>query len=224
MPIRVFLISNFCLMLKGIEALLSQEPARFKLAGSASSYEQAAEMMAQLLPDLIVLDIDSAPDRVLPLVTTLRAISDAKILLLTRLEDSILQDKAVMFGARGVVDRNISPEQLLNAIEKVHEGQVWLDRNATGRIFVALSRESTSKEHDSVSAQVALLTEREQAIVSVIARNNGEPGKTIAKKLNISESTLRNHLTSIYEKLGVANRHGLLAYAFQNGLAERLGQ
>jgi DNA-binding NarL/FixJ family response regulator len=52
-----------------------------------------------------------------------------------------------------------------------------------------------------------------------MARHSGEPGKTIAEKLHISESTLRNHLTSIYDKLGVANRHGLLAYAYQNGFA-----
>lgn len=95
MPIRVFLISDFCLMLKGIEALLIQAAVRFKLVGSATSYEQAVDMLGQLLPDVIVLDMDSAPDRVLPLITSLRAISDAKILLLTRLDNSILQDKAV---------------------------------------------------------------------------------------------------------------------------------
>jgi DNA-binding NarL/FixJ family response regulator len=138
--IRVFLISDFCLMLKGIEALFTQESGRFVLVGTATSYELAAEAMAQVQPDVVVLDIDLAPERVLPLITTFRAVSNAKILLLTRLDDTILQDKAVMFGARGVVDRDILPDVFFNAIEKVHQGEVWLDRSATGRIFVALSR------------------------------------------------------------------------------------
>jgi DNA-binding NarL/FixJ family response regulator len=222
LPIRVFLITDFGLLRVALEALLASEPRRFALSGGATVYEQAVAAVRDAAPDLVLLDIDGLGEHALELIAELHATSPAKILLLTRLADSTLQDKAVLLGARGVVDRKTAPEMLMTAIERVMAGQVWLDREATGRIFVQFSRASYRQESDPVSARLALLTEREKAIVACIAKDGHEPGKTVARKLNISESTLRNHLTSIYEKLGVGNRNGLLTYAFRNGLAERL--
>jgi len=171
--------------------------------------------------DMVLLDIDSAPEAVVPLINTLRQVSQAKILLITRLSDLALQDKAIMAGARGIVDRSISPVMLLTAIEKVDQGEVWLSKIATGRIFIDLLRTNGNSSNNEVTtSKVSLLTGREQEIVAFIACNGGESGKTIANKLCISESTLRNHLTVIYQKLEVVNRHGLIAFAFQNGLAE----
>lgn len=159
----------------------------------------------------------SAPDRVLPLINSLRAVSEAKILLLTRLED----DQAIILGASGLIDRNASREQLFSALEKVSRGEVWLDRAATGRIFVEFSRTSGRKSNNSVADKANLLTSREREVVVLIVSNSAS-GKVVANKLDISESTLRNHLSSIYEKLGVSNRPGLLAYAFQNRLIKYL--
>ncbi len=218
MPIRVFLISNFLILLRGLSALIESSPQRFSLAGSADSYAQAAQLIANAGTDVVILDIDSYPDEVVPLINTLCAVSHAKILLMTSLSDVALQDQAIIAGARGIVDRSINPEMLLTAIEKVNEGQVWLSKVATGRIFVDLLRINAQTE--VTSSKVSLLTGREQEIVTFIACNGGKSGKAIASSLCISESTLRNHLTSIYHKLGVVNRHGLIAFAFQNGLAE----
>ena len=173
--------------------------------------------------DVVVFDLDSLGPRALPLLSRLRDRSQAKVLLLSRGDDSELVDKAVLHGARGIINRQGTPATLLNAIEKVHEGQLWLDRNATGRIFVEFLRHGGGQPRgDGGDAKLQQLTEREHQIVTFLAHNDGDPGKVIADKLNISESTLRNHLTSIYDKLGVANRPGLLAYARQNGLADSL--
>lgn len=221
MPTRVFLVSDFGLLRHALETLLGSAPSRFALAG-ASAYDKAAAVVLEAAPDLVLLDIDGLGEGAIELVAELHAASPAKLLLLTRLGDSSLQDKAVLLGARGVVDRKAAPEMLLVAIERVMEGQIWLDREATGRIFVQFSRASYRQESDPVATRLALLTGREKSIVTCIAANGHEPGKSVARKLNISESTLRNHLTSIYEKLGVGNRNGLLTYAFHNGLAERL--
>ena len=224
MPIRVFLISNFRLLSGALAALIEAQPQCFALVGSVDSFAQARERMAGAAVDVVLLDIDSGSDTVASLVSDLHAASTAKILLLTRMQNHALEDKAILCGARGLVDRETSPETLLNALQKVHEGQVWLNREATGRIFVELSRAGGKKPAKSGLPPIATLTEREQEIVAIVARNSGKPGKTIAEKLHISESTLRNHLTSIYDKLGVANRHGLLAYAYRNGLTEQAVQ
>lgn len=224
MPIRVFLVSDFRLMLKGVETFLAQAPGRFEIAGTAASYEQAVQSVAEVRADVVLLDVEVSPDQVLATIDGLRPVSEAKVLLLTRQAGNAALDKAIVGGARGVIDKDTDPAALFCALEKVHQGQIWLDRAATGRIFVELSRMAKGRPGDAIAAKVELLTAREQEIVAVITRNSGEPSKTIARALHISDSTLRNHLTSIYEKLGVHNRHGLVAYAYKNRLAEHLGQ
>ena len=224
MVTRVFLISDYRLAVWGLGRLLETEPLQFAMTGAAYALDSPAlDAVVEAAPDVLLLDIDSEPANTIPFIFRLHAaLPHTKILLLTRLNDYGLQDRAVMSGARGVIDKSASPIQLMAALVRVHEGQIWLDRDTTGRIFVELSRTSNNKSNTSVADKLATLTDREQQIVAFIAGNSGEPGKTVAKKLHISESTLRNHLTSIYEKLGVANRHGLLAYTFQNGLDKRL--
>lgn len=220
MPVRIFPISNFSILLRAFVDLIESRPQRFFLAGSAENFDQAVSLITNANIDIVLLDIDSYPDEVVPLIKTLLTVCDAKILLITRLDDLTLQDNAIIAGARGLIDRNVTPELLLTAIEKVHEGQFWLNQVATGRIFVDLLRMGNSIPAEITASKVSLLTVREQEIVAFIACNGGDSGKVIAKKLCISESTLRNHLTSIYQKLDVVNRHGLLAFAFQNGLVD----
>jgi two-component system, NarL family, nitrate/nitrite response regulator NarL len=220
MPIRVFLVSNFLLLLQGISSLIDSQPQCFSLVGLAETYNQILELI-NINADVIILDIDSNPDEVLLLIETLRSISCAKILLVTRLENISLQDKAIVYGARGIINHAMTPELFLTAIKKVNEGQMWLNRVATERIFVELSRMHSNKLNDPITTKIELLTERELEIFIFIVCNNGESGKIIANKLSISESTLRNHLTSIYEKIGVTNRHGLITFAFQNNLIAR---
>lgn len=164
--------------------------------------------------------IDPVPEHALSMINSLKTASQAKILLLTRMENADLQDRAILAGACGVLDRGASIPLLFTAVEKVHTGQVWLDRVSTGRVFIELTRMAARRQQDGLVDKLSLLTERERKIVTVIAHNIGDPGKAIAEKLHISESTLRNHLTAIYEKLGVENRHGLVAYAYQKGLAK----
>lgn len=225
MAIQVFLVSDHQLITWALTHLLESAAKRYRLVGTAGAVDPVSlRAMVAGAPDIVLLDMDSEPERLMEAITAVHAaVPSAKPLLLTRLSDTGLQDRAVINGARGVLDRNATPEQILTALAKVQEGQVWLDRVATGRVFVELSRIGTRKPAASAAAdKVASLTEREQEILAFITQNSGEPGKALAAKLRISESTLRNHLTSIYDKLGVANRNGLLAYAYQTGLAKRL--
>lgn len=220
MPIRVLLISNFRLLSESLAALIESRPQTFSLIGVADSVARAREWIAKTPIDVVLFDIDSHAGVLAPLIAELHTSAKANILLLTRMENHTEEDKAIVAGAHGLIDRDTSRETLLNALQKINEGQIWLNRDATGRIFVELSRQGAKAAHEHSANKAASLTEREQQIVAAIACNIGKPGKTIADTLHISESTLRNHLTSIYDKLGVANRHGLLAYAFQNGLTE----
>jgi two-component system, NarL family, nitrate/nitrite response regulator NarL len=217
-PIRVFLIDDHASVLWGLERLIQSGKPTMEAVGSASSCDRALELLDEAAPDVIMLDMDLGHESGLDGIPKLLARSEAKILILTGLRDKTAHDKAVLAGARGVVEKEASAETILLAITKVHEGQIWLDRAATGRIFAALSRPETARAPDPDQQKIAALTDREREVVAHTATNAGATAKDIAQALHISDSTLRNHLTSIYSKLGVANRLELFAYAHRHGL------
>lgn len=223
MTIRIVIASNFRLMLASLEALLRQYSDRFDLAGSLPTFDDWPRSAASTGADLLLLDLDSAPETAPTLIAAaLNVARPMRILLLTRLDDAELQDQAILAGARGVIDRSVPPALFMDALEKVHQGEMWLNRSATARIFHRVTGPAVETTIDPLDHDLNLLTEREREIITYIAANHTEPGKTIARRLNIGEGTLRNHMTSIYAKLGVVNSNGLIAYVFRNRLAERL--
>ena len=217
-PIRVFLIDDHRSILWGLQRLIESGRPVMEIVGCTESCADAFKILEHAAPDVILLDIDLGKENGIDEIPKLIANSHAKILMLTGVRDKSAHDKAVLAGASGVVEKEASAETILTAIKKVHEGQIWLDREATGRIFVELSRDGGIKTVDPEKAKIASLTQRERAIVAVTAGNAGATAKIIAQTLYISEHTLRNHLTSIYNKLGVTNRLELFAYAHKHDL------
>jgi two-component system nitrate/nitrite response regulator NarL len=95
----------------------------------------------------------------------------------------------------------------------VHEGQLWLDRSTTGRLFVELARQKSQAAADPAKHKLASLTDREHDVVRSLVKSPGADNKTLANTLHIGEHTLRNHLSRIYDKLGVPNRLELYVFA-----------
>jgi two-component system, NarL family, nitrate/nitrite response regulator NarL len=144
------------------------------------------------------------------------------VLILTGMRDPAVHDKAILAGACGVVLKEDKAETILKAVERAYLGELWLDRAATGRIFVELSRRTSAPPvKDIQKARIASLTARERQIVTEMATDAGSTTRMVAERLCISEHTLRNHLTSIYEKLGVSSRLELWAYANEHGLTRK---
>lgn len=189
-----------------------------QLAGSATSCIEALEQIDDAAPDLILLDVDLGHEDSISAIPQLKARSRAKILVLIGSRDESLHDDAVLAGASGVVRKESPAEAILTAIGKVHEGQLWLDRVTTGRIFGEISKIRSAQELDPEQAKIASLTDREREVVALAANHVAANGKTLAQMLNISEHTLRNHFTSIYNKLNVSNRIAMYAYAHKYGL------
>lgn len=216
MNLHIFLISDFSLIHDGIAALLKSGNQPIELIGTSASLSQAVNKIEKIAIDIILLDIDSESSEIPLLIGKLNTISKAKILLLTRLDNVKLQDAAMLQGAHGVLRKDTTAEQLVSAISKVAKGEIWLDRTATARLFVEFAR-TKNKSPDLDSGKLELLIRREREIIDYVVNSNSS-SKVIASDLSISESTLRNHLTTIYEKLGVANRHGLLSFAFEHNL------
>jgi len=186
--------------------------------GTASDIAEALAILEREQPDVILLDIDLNGVNSLDSMPRLRNASNAMVLILTGVRDPETQERAVLAGARGVVQKEVSAEMILKAIRKVHEGEIWLDRLTTGRIFSKLLDHSTNQVSPE-AAKIASLTSREREIVNVMVNQGHSTNKQIAVHLNMSEHTLRNHLSSIYSKLEVENRLELVMYAVKHHIS-----
>ena len=107
-------------------------------------------------------------------------------------------------------------EDVVKAIEKVHSGEVWLNRSMTASVLAGLVR--GNGEIDLEAAKIITLTKREREICTLIGE--GLKNKQIAQRLFISEPTVRHHMTSVFTKLGVTDRFELIIYSFRYHLAK----
>jgi len=136
--IRVFLISDYELLRQGLTTLLDSESERFALIGTADHLDPEILPWGDAVPDVVLLDLETEPEQILPCLRQWRSSNGPKVLLLSRHDQPALQDKAVLAGARGVISHHSAAKLLLNAIEKVHEGQIWLGRQCIARLISSL--------------------------------------------------------------------------------------
>ncbi len=166
--------------------------------------------------DVIVLDYDGSLAS--PELLGFLEQSKARVVVIADADDPIALDSAVACGLHGTVKRSAHPGALLEAIEKVSQGELWIDRSAANRPVTQGARESSLEQTDAERERIALLTHRERGIIAALTCDTSVPARVIATRLCITENTLRNHLTNIYEKLHVRNRLELFAYANRHQL------
>lgn len=214
-PIRILLVDDHRSMLWGLERLIASEPARMQVLGRATNKAEIFDALARSDIDLVLLDIDLAGESSLDFMEEIQRATPARILILTGLRDEHVHQRAVLAGARGVVLKDVPAEVILQAIERVHAGEVWLDRGSIARLLDDVARNRSAQADEAVDRGLASLTRKERDILGALVTNPGAPNKTLASKLFISEHTLRNHLTSIFDKVGVKNRFELTMYALE---------
>jgi DNA-binding NarL/FixJ family response regulator len=217
-PIRVLLIASYGIVLFGLEKLIESKNHKMKVVGKFTQCSDVFPELENLSPDVIVVDLDQEPMDGVAAVRVLVRACRAKIIILSGLDDPTACNRAMLAGAKGLVGKKEALEVIPKAIEKVYEGQLWLDRANMGKLIRDLANNETAEDDDPDRTKISALTARERSIVAIVTSHAGVPCKVIAEMLHISERTLRNHLGSIYEKLGVANRLGLLAYAHAHEL------
>jgi DNA-binding NarL/FixJ family response regulator len=221
-PIRLLLVDDHQSFLWGLVKLIESDGPGMEVVGTASDMPQALVIAEKEQPDVIVLDIDLHGVSSLESMPVLLKITKSSVLILTGLRDTETRDRAMLAGARGVVQKEESAEVILKAIKCVDRGEIWLDRVSTGRIFTKLLS-PLNGEGSPEAARIGSLTPREREIIDVIITHGRSTNKEIAGHLNMSEHTLRNHLTSIYGKLEVENRLELVMYALKHGLSKTNG-
>jgi DNA-binding NarL/FixJ family response regulator len=211
------LIDDHAVMRWGLRLLIEGQPG-LKVVGEASGRIDALELAQREQPDIILLDLSLPGTDGIDLIPELHEVAkEARILVLTGVLDSEAHTRAMRLGAVGVVLKDKAPEVLIKAIEKVHAGEVWLDRVMVANVFNERSRSREASKNDPEATKVSTLTGREREVISLIGE--GLRNKQIADRLFISEGTVRNHLTTVFSKLEVSDRFELLMYAYRQGLA-----
>lgn len=218
-PIRVMLVDDHRSVLWGLEKLIDGEMPKMQVVGKATSCAAAIELAGETLPDVVVLDLDLSGENGVEIIPLLVSGRSTRVLVLTGMRDGKLHEASILRGACGLVLKQEPAETILKAIEKVHQGQLWLDRSTTGRIFIELSRpRRDAAPADPEKRKLDSLTARERDVVRQVMLEPGADNRKLAERLHMGEHTLRNHLSRIYDKLGVPNRLELYIYAQRHGV------
>lgn len=211
--LKLLLVDDHEIVRLGLSALLESIPD-VTVVGEAGSGLEALAACQRLAPDLVLLDI-RLPDQ--SGLETCRQIVQSwphtQVIILTSFADDELIAEAILAGATGYVLKQVGNQELLRAIEAVRQGAALLDPHVTQRIFQRMRK--TERLLDASAFRT--LSRREMEILLLVSQ--GKSNQEIAGALAVSEKTVRNHVSSLLEKLGMGNRVELATYAVKHHLA-----
>jgi DNA-binding NarL/FixJ family response regulator len=212
--IRVAIIDDQPLFTDGLGRIVGAQPD-MEVVGIAHDGESGVKMCQELRPDVILMDINMP---VMDGVTATSKVRDllpgAKVLILTVHADDVHVFRGIKAGATGYLLKDCTPDDLSRAIKTVHAGDTIMAPEIARKMLLAF--EEADQEPSAPS-----LTYRELEVVRSLARGRGN--KQIARDLNISEKTVRNHVSNIYKKLHVYDRTQAVLYAIREGLIDANG-
>jgi DNA-binding NarL/FixJ family response regulator len=220
-PIRILLVDDHKIIRDGLSDLIRTR-ADMRVIGDAATGEAALALARREEPDVIVLDLDLGSECGLALLPKLlEAAPSANVIVLTGVREAEKRDEAMNLGAKGVVLKERGATELLSAIEKVHRtGEYWLEPGAARRLFdKRQAAEGARAEADPEARKISSLTKTELEVIICIG--DGMDNREIASRMHMAESTVRNSLTKIYDKLEIkGGRLGLLVYAYRHGIVK----
>lgn len=209
---RVLIADDQTLFRAGLAHLLNEDP-RVKIIGQATDGLEAVRMAQSLKPDVVLMDLKMPNlDGIEATRRIVAELPDTKVLILTTFETDTYVIDALRAGASGYVLKDSQPSAIASGLIAVMAGERVMASAVANRVLEMLTGSTTPKEfYDG-------LTAREIEILKLIAA--GKPNKQIAMKLHISDKTVRNHVSNMYQKLGIYDRSQAVLYAVRKGLVE----
>jgi DNA-binding NarL/FixJ family response regulator len=209
---RILVVDDHALFRDGIVSLLIA--SGFEIIGQAENGAQAVAAALALRPDLVLMDVS------MPEMSGLEALREIKrqapeiqVVMLTISDDDNDLLAAIQAGARGYLLKNLNSKAFFEGLEALKRGEVAMAGKTMARLFEKLAEVKTS-------APATYLTERETELLKLVAA--GLPNREIAQRLFISENTVKYHLKSVLQKLGVKNRAEAVSSAIQKGIIPSL--
>ena len=212
--IRILLADRQEIFRDGLKRLLESEP-NFVVVGGADSAGETLQLVRDLDPDVLLLDLALNGGGSLEILRTLAATPHrVRTIGLTAGMESDLMNAAMQHGARGSIRKESATALLFQSIRTVFHDDQWICRDDAGP---ALNEANAPRpQGDAAKAKRYRLTRREMDIVSAVAA--GESNKGIARKLSLSEDTVKHHVSHVFDKLGVFSRLELALFAFNHDL------
>jgi DNA-binding NarL/FixJ family response regulator len=210
--IRILIVDDHIVVRDGLTAMLGREPD-LEVVGEAAEGEEAVRLAANLSPDVILMDLRMpGMDGVTAMQHIRETGTNTRFLVLTTFDTDDYIFQAIEAGARGYLLKDSSREDLFRAVRAVHAGESLIQPAVAARVldrFAQMSRSSRANDAEALSSRE----------LDVLARlGKGLANKQIAAQLSVSENTVKTHLASIFQKLGVNDRTGAVTAALQRGL------
>jgi two-component system, NarL family, response regulator YdfI len=210
--ISVLIVDDHQIVREGLRLILETAQG-IDVAGEAADGAEALRLVAELNPDVVLMDLRmEGMDGLTAIERLQRHNPQVSVVILTTYNEDELMLRGLRAGARGYLLKDTDRQTLLDTIRAANRGETLLTPAVVDRILVY----TTGTAPATSSSSSIDLTQREQEVLEAAAL--GERNKEIAKRLGITERTVKAHLTSIYNKFGVDSRAAAIAVAAQRGL------
>ena len=214
---RVLLVDDHTIVRLGLKTLLGDQP-NLEVVGEAGTAAEAVRAVEQLRPDVVLMDIRMPGEGGIEATRQITArFPQTKVVILTSFADDELVVRAIRAGAVGYVLKQVDNAELLRAIEAAARGEALLDPATTARLLARVRENERKADEDAFRE----LSNREMDVLVHLAR--GKTNAEIGQLLNLSEKTVSNYVSTMLDKLHLANRIELATYAVEHHLYERLG-
>jgi len=213
----ILLVDDHDIVRLGLMTLLNDQPD-MEVIGEASTAGEAVKAAEKLQPNVVLMDIRLPGEGGIEATSQVtRRVPTCKVVMLTSFADDELVMRAIRAGAVGYVLKQVGNEELLRAIRAAARGEALLDPSTTARLLTRVREAERKAEEDAFRD----LSDREMDVLIHLAK--GKTNADIGKLLNLSEKTVGNYVSNMFEKLHMNNRIELAAYAYEHHLFERMG-
>jgi DNA-binding NarL/FixJ family response regulator len=207
---KILIADDHPVVREGLSAMLNRQPD-IEVVGEAGNGREAVEKTRNLRPDIVLMDLRMPEMDGVEAMRRIAAINpEVRFIVLTTYDNDEYIFKGIEAGARAYLLKDSPREELFKAIRAVHRGESLIQPAVAGKVldrFAELSRQVQSPE---------ALSDREVEVVKLMAE--GASNKEIAVSLHISESTVKTHIQTIFQKLGVSDRTGAVTQAIRKGI------